>query len=143
MSNEKEPRETENILFFDNLKAHARYIKKMFEIKGEHDFVIHNIYKLEDVDKYITSFGVTTTVMFIYNREGLYQLLPFLNKEINLVLYTDANEIEWLNYYLPDIAIFDIETPKVELFSQIELEIFKLRRTYTSSDILALQHVDK
>ncbi len=143
MSNDKELKKTENVLFFDDLKAHARYIKRMFEIKGEYDFVIHNIHKIGDVYEYLTSFDVNTVVMFIYNKKGLYQLLPFLNREINLILYTDANEIEWLNYYLPDISIFDIETPKIELFSQVEFEISKLNKTDVSSNTLALEHENK
>ncbi|MEK6155311.1 hypothetical protein WIW50_18725 [Flavobacteriaceae bacterium 3-367] len=111
------------LLFFDPLKAHGTYVKKMLASQGRDHKAIHTIHDIEDVYKHIQSFNVTTVVLFIYSREGLYRLLPFVNMEINCILCTDAREIGWLNYYLEDIKIIDLGLPKQELFSQIETEI--------------------
>lgn len=129
MAKKDTSQKTENILlFFDPLKAHGTYVRKMLASRGRDYRAIHTISTIEDIPDYLSSFNITAVVLFIYNREGLYQLLPFMNMEIPRVLCTNVHEIGWLNYYLQDIKLLDLGMPKQELFSQIETEISSFQK---------------
>ena len=118
------------VLFYDGLKAHGVYGKKMLKSKEAYDygFVIHEISKIENIGDYLVSNNVAIAVLFIHGKDRLYELLPFLNKEIDLVLCTDSCEIKWLQHNFPEIVMLDIDVPKTELFFQIETHILRFRK---------------
>ncbi|BFP42046.1 hypothetical protein FGF1_28910 [Flavobacteriaceae bacterium GF1] len=118
------------VLFYDGLKAHGVYGKKMLKSKEayDYDFVIHEISKIENIGDYLVSNNVAIAVLFIYGKDRLYELLPFLNREINLILCTDPVEVKWLQHNFPEIVMLDIDLPKTELFYQIETHILRFRK---------------
>ncbi len=127
--------EKRTVLFYDSCKAHGAYGKKVMQSKGTYDMVVHNIERLEDADQYLPA--LTAVVLFIYNRRALFQLFPFLNRKIKLILCTNSYIMGWLSrVFQSDITMLDIATPKTELFYQIERNLFQSDRGHTESDVL-------
>ncbi|NAS12258.1 hypothetical protein [Poritiphilus flavus] len=118
----------ERVLFYDRMKAHGAYGKKLFRSQRDFEVVFPGTPAIEAKFDYLMSENISTVVFFVYSKEGLYELLPFLHKGVHIILCTSNAEISWLQNSYPEIIMLDIDVPKRELFSRIEAEISRIQR---------------
>ncbi len=116
----------DKLLLYDSQRAHGAYMKKMLGLNSDYRVISHEVGKIEDVNEYLDYNKIAIAVLFIDNREKLYELLPFLEREIHLILCIQAAEIRWLQSVFPNMLMLDIGTPKGELFYQIKLALSRL-----------------
>lgn len=119
----QEGEKKDNLLIYDSQRAHGAYIKKMLGLNSDYKIISHEVGGIENINGYLDSNRIAIAVLFIDSRERLYELLPFLEREIHLILCIQANEIRWLQAVFPNMFMLDIETPKGQLFYQIKLAL--------------------
>ncbi|NKI25213.1 hypothetical protein SAMN04487911_1442 [Arenibacter nanhaiticus] len=113
-----------NVLIFDSMVGHAAYSKKYFETISKVDWNVLMLKRFSEVHDVLMNTDIQAAVLFIYDKKGLYQLLPFLNRDIHLILCTDKSEVWWLQYNLSNVEILLIDMPKDELYEKIETILF-------------------
>lgn len=113
----------DSLLLYDSQRAHGAYVKKMLGMNNDYKVISQEIGKIEDVNEYLDYNKIAIAVLFIDSREKLYELLPFLEREIHLILCIQATEIRWLQSVFPKMFMLDIGTPKGQLFYQIKLAL--------------------
>ena len=118
----------DRILFYDPMKAHSAYGKRIFRSHRYFEFVFAGNQTIETKLDYLKSENISTIVFFVYGKNGIFELSPFLKKGVQIILCTSNSEISWIVRSHPEIILLDIDVPKKELFRQIEAGIFSVRR---------------